>query len=330
MKPGPDRLAPHARPYADALSAVFPDLGGTVTDAREARRILAAAPGGDRPPSGAVPTRDRTVPGPAGAPPLPVRVYRPAGAVGPRPTVVFFHGGGYVLCGLDTHDGTCRALCRESGAVVVSVGYRLAPEARYPAAAEDAYAALQWAAAHVADLGDDPAALIVAGDSAGGGLAAGTALRARDRGGPPLALQLLIYPMLDPAADSPSYAANATGYYLTAAHLRWFWDCYLGPDADRTDPYVCPARAEPAGLPPAHVITAGCDPLCDEGVGYATRLRSAGVRVTEGHHPGMFHGFMALPHALEEAREALASLAESVARTSRHRKNVREQGVSTE
>ncbi|MER6996096.1 alpha/beta hydrolase [Streptomyces sp. NPDC000410] len=310
-----DRLAPEARPYVDAMSAVFPDVGGTVTDAVEARRILAAAPvpPAPLPPVGAV--TDRTVPGPPGAPDVPVRIYEPVSRAASCPTVVFLHGGGFTLCGLDTYERTCRTLCAAAGAVIVSVGYRLAPEARFPAPLQDAYAALRWAAFHVGELGGDPAALVVAGDSSGGTLAAGCALLARERGGPALALQALVYPATDAAMDTGSYRRNARGYYLTAAHLRWFWAQYLGPDGDPLDPLVSPLRARPHGLPPAHIVTAGCDPLCDEGRAYAARLRDAGVRVSEGHFPQMFHGFLSLSGALPDARRALDGLATAIAST---------------
>ncbi|WP_137990899.1 alpha/beta hydrolase [Streptomyces vilmorinianum] len=315
-----DRLDPAARPFVDLLTAVFPDIGGAVTDPVEARRVLAAAPAppGEPPAVGRV--EDRTVPGPRGAPPVPVRIYRPEGDPAPRPTVVFLHGGGWVLCGLDTHDRTCRALCRESGAVVVSVGYRLAPEARFPAPVEDAYAALLWAAAHIDALGGEPTALVVAGDSAGGNLAAAAALLARDRGGPALARQVLIYPATDLAGDPASYRTNGRGYYLTTAHMRWYRDHYLGPDGDPRHPLASPLRAELAGLPPAHVITAGCDPLCDEGRAFAAALAEAGVAVTEDHHPRMFHGFLALAEYLGDAARALRGAADAIASTGPDRK----------
>ncbi|MEV0321362.1 alpha/beta hydrolase [Streptomyces sp. NPDC050658] len=321
-----DRLAPEARPLVAALSAAFPDLGGAVTDAAEARRALAAKPAKDAPAVGTV--EDRLIPGPADAPDLPVRVYRPEGARHARPTVVFFHGGGYTICGLDSHDATARTLCARSGAVVVSVDYRLAPESRFPAAAEDAYAALCWAAAEAAagGLGGDPGAVVTAGDSSGGGLATAVTLMARDRSGPAVALQVLIYPMLDAGCDTGSYTSNATGYFLTAAHLRWFWRQYLGPDGDGGHPYASPLRADVTGLPPAHVVTAGCDPLCDEGRAYAARLRAAGVVVTEGHHPRMFHGFVGFPRLLGDAAAAVADVAEAVAHTVSDRKNSGEGG----
>ncbi|MFI8880755.1 alpha/beta hydrolase [Streptomyces sp. NPDC055243] len=331
-----DRLAPGARPLVDALSAAFPDLGGTVTDAAEARRILAAAPasgsGKATPAVGVV--EDRVIPGPVGDPGLPVRIYwpdvtshsrphsRPHPRPHPRPTVVFFHGGGYTLCGLDTHDSTARTLCAEARAVVVSVAYRLAPEHRFPAATEDAYAALCWAAGETraGALGGEPGAVVTAGDSSGGGLATVAALMARDREGPAVALQLLIYPVLDAGQGSGSYTSNASGYFLTAAHMRWFWEQYLGPDGDGADPYASPLRADLAGLPPAHLVTAGCDPLCDEGAAYAVELRRAGVPVTRRHYPEMFHGFLGFPRLLEDARAAVADVAEAIAATVSGRK----------
>ncbi|MER5888119.1 alpha/beta hydrolase fold domain-containing protein [Streptomyces sp. NPDC001941] len=320
---GPDRLDPAARAFADLLAGVFPDVGGSVTDAAEARRVLDAAPRDPSPPLPVGGVEDRTVPGPEGAPELPVRIYRPEGP-GPYPVVVFLHGGGWVLCGLDSHDGTCRALCREARAVVVSVDYRLAPEVRFPAPVEDAYAALSWADAHLADL--EGASLVVAGDSAGGNLAAAAALLARERGGPAIALQALVYPALDAARDTTSFRENATGYFLTAAHVDWFWEQYLGPDGDGGHPLASPLRADPAGLPPAHVVTAGCDPLRDEGQVYAQRLRASGVEASESRHPGLFHGFLAVAPHLEEAGRALSSVAEAIAGTVPHRKNSGDHG----
>lgn len=322
-----DRLDPAARPYAAAQASFFPDLGGSVTDADEARRILAAVPATARPAVvGAV--EDREVPGPAGAPPVPVRVYYPDPERWPgrRPTVVFCHGGGWVLGDLDSYDATARALCRASGAVLVSVDYRRAPEARFPAAVHDAYAALCWAAAHLDELGGDPAALVVAGDSAGGNLAAASALLARECGGPAVALQVLIYPCLDAARDTGSYRSNAEGYFLTAAHLRWFWEQYLGPDGDGGDPLASPLAADPRGLPPAYVVVAGCDPLRDEGEAYHHRLLAHGVRSALDSHPGMFHGFLALAGVLPEARQALARLGEVIDSTHKNGKTSGETG----
>ncbi|MEU6123050.1 alpha/beta hydrolase [Streptomyces sp. NPDC047123] len=324
----PDRLDPRARPLVAALTASFPDLGGAVTDAAEARRILAAAAGAAPArrgtPLAVGPVVDRTVPGPPGAPEIPVRLYLPDPErhPGPRPTVVFFHGGGYALCGLDSHDATARGLAARAGAAVVSVDYRLAPEHRFPAAVDDAYAALCWAAGECAALGGDPGALVAAGDSSGGGLAAAVALRARDEKGPAIALQVLLYPVLDAAQDSPSYRENAHGGFLTAAHLRWFWQQYLGPDGDGRHPLASPLRAaDLGGLPPVHLVTAGCDPLRDEDLAYAERLRAAGTGVTVAHFPRMFHGFLGFPHLLPDAGQAWTDAAEAIESTVQYRKN---------
>ncbi|MFJ6698957.1 alpha/beta hydrolase fold domain-containing protein [Streptomyces sp. NPDC091272] len=321
-----DRLDPAARPLVDRMTRGFPDLGGGVTDAARARRVLAASlpPGAGCPAVGSV--EDRTLPGPAGAPGIRVRVYRPTRPV-PHPTVVFFHGGGFSLGGLDSHDGTVRQICRGAGAAVVSVDYRLAPEAPYPAAVEDAYASLCWVAEHIEEAGGDPGALVVAGDSSGGALAAVAARIARDRGGPDLALQVLLYPVLDAAQDTRSYRDNARGYFLTAAHMRWFWEQYLGPEGAASQvarhPDVSPLRARDLfGLPPALVLTAGCDPLCDEGRDYARALGAAGVAVTARHFPAMFHGFLGFTGLLADSRTAMAAVTEAIAALEVHgRKN---------
>jgi acetyl esterase len=293
-------LHPDARALIDLLDGAFPALGEEVTDAAQARRILAEQPA---PPIEPVPVghvENRMVPGAEGE--VPARVYwprqdpRPAGRDGaagePLPLIVFFHGGGFVLCDLDTHDAVCRNMANMIDAVVLSVDYRLAPETRYPGGVEDAYAATCWAHAHAAELGGDPERLVVAGDSSGGNFAAVVALMARDRGGPPIAFQLLIYPVADHDFTSPSYVENGDGYFTTATHMRWYWDQYTGGEQDRNDPYLSPLRARDlSGLPPARVITAEFDPLRDEGEAYATRLAEAGVETTSRRFDGMFHGF---------------------------------------
>ncbi|WP_406860364.1 alpha/beta hydrolase fold domain-containing protein [Streptomyces sp. HUAS MG47] len=220
------------------------------------------------------------------------------GAASP-PVVVLAHGGGWVLCDLDTHDGLCRALVERSGATVVSVDYRRAPEHRFPAAEDDVHTVLTWAA------GAYPGrVLVVAGDSSGGNLAAAVALRARDGDGPALAGQLLFYPVLDHRLDGVSAEAYAEGFFHTAAHMRWYWEQYLGPHGD-------PVAASPGlaadltGLPPALVVLADCDPLRDEGLAYARRLSAAGVTAEVRLHTGMFHGFLGARGILPEADKAL-------------------------
>jgi acetyl esterase len=254
---------------------------------------------------------DRAVPGPAGD--LPVRVYTPEGEA-PFPIVVFFHGGGWVVGTLDTYDPLCRALAAAVPAVVVSVDYRLAPEHRWPAAVEDAYAATLWASRHAAELGGAQHRLAVAGDSAGGNLAAVVALGARDRGGPAIAFQLLVYPALDAAGDTGSWRGFADGFYLTAAGMRWYWDHYLG-GADGAAPDASPLRAAfLGGLPPALVVTADHDVLRDEGEAYAARLGEAGVAADVRRVEGVVHGFFrwravtgAADAALQESAAALRS-----------------------
>ena len=242
-------------------------------------------------PQGLAEVRDLTVAGP-GAHHIPVRVYRPEGE-GQAPVLMYFHGGGYVLGDLEVADRPCRQLANATGCLVVSVEYRLAPEHKAPAAAEDCYAATAWVAQHVGELGGDADHLAVSGDSAGGGLAAVVALMARDRGGPRLGLQVLVYPMIDTHGQYPSRTENGDGYLLTQRSLRWFADQYLAAPSDAKNPYASPIHAtDLAGLPSAIVITAGYDPLRDEGQAYADRLEHAGVPVVRLPNPAMIHGFM--------------------------------------
>ncbi len=254
---------------------------------------------------------NRTIPGPAGS--IPVRIYRPEASTRPLPLLVYFHGGGFVLCDLDTHDPTCRALAKRAGCVVVSVDYRLAPEAKFPAAPEDCHAALRWATANAAVLGADARRVAVAGDSAGGNLAAVVSLLARERGGPALVHQLLIYPVTDCSFDTPSYLENAEGYLLTRDMMRWFWNHYLAKPEDGAGPLASPLRAASlAGLPPATVLTAEYDPLRDEGEAYAARLREAGVPTALKRYDGMFHGFFAMTARIDRAREAVDDAARAL------------------
>jgi acetyl esterase len=259
--------------------------------------------------------RQQDIPGPDG--PLAVRVYTPLGR-GPFPLMVFFHGSGFVVCDLDTHDAMCRNLAAGSGCVVASVDYRLAPEHKFPAAPDDCLAATRWAAAHAVDLGADGRRVLVAGDSAGGNLAAVTALRIRDEGGPKLIGQLLIYPVTDHfSAGFPSYQENAEGYGLTFKGMEWFWNHYLADPAHATHPHAAPLRAASlAGLPPALVITAQYDPLRDEAEAYGEGLRQAGVPVEIRRWNGMNHGFFFVPGLVDKADAAIAEACAWVRRIS--------------
>jgi acetyl esterase len=246
--------------------------------------------------------------------PLRTRVYTPASGDAPRPVIAYFHGGGWVIMGIETHDGICRRLANATGAIVVSVEYRLAPEHRYPAALDDCFAATTWLAEHAADLGGDPARLAVAGDSAGGNLAAAVALRARTDG-PRLIAQVLAYPVCDAAQDTASYRDNGDGYMLTAKDMAWFWDCYLGPDGDPADPFASPLRAASvAGVAPALVLTAEYDPLRDEGEAYARHLDASDVPVQLHRFDGMLHGFLGMEALISEANQAITRVADFLRR----------------
>ena len=239
-----------------------------------------------------------------GAQAIPLRVYRPPGVSDSRrlPVLVYFHGGGWVIGDLETHDVLCRQLTAEAGVSVIAVDYRLAPEHKFPAAADDAWAATRWIAAHAAELGVDADRLAVGGDSAGGNLAAVVALLAREAGGPRIALQILLYPVTDLVSESQSYADLADGYMLTRDSMRWFRAQYLAREQDAADWRVSPLRAPSlAGLPPALVVTAGYDPLRDEGEAYARRLREAGVSVDAISFGGMIHGFVPMGRLIDTA-----------------------------
>ncbi len=248
---------------------------------------------------------ERTIAGPGGD--LRLRVYRPAGQ-GPFPLLAFFHGSGFVLCSLDTHDGMCRNLCAGAGCIVVSVDYRLAPEHKYPAGLDDCVFATRWIAEHGGDLEGDARRLGVCGDSAGGNMAAATALRLRDENGPRLIGQLLIYPVTDyHSPGTQSYRDNAEGYGLTRDTMIWFWDHYLRQPADAADPYASPLRARDLSrLPPALVVTAEYDPLRDEGEYYAEKLRQAGTPAITQRWDGMNHGFFFWVGRVDKAGAAMA------------------------
>lgn len=299
-------LDPQAQKVVDTIAALNlkPIKDSTPAEARESMRTRTAGLG----PVEDVPAvADHRVPVEGGE--ITVRLYAPAG-IGPHPTLVFYHGGGWVIGDLYTHDGLCRSIVNAAGCAVASVDYRLAPEFKFPVAVEDSYAALKWVAANGPRLGLDSARLAVGGDSAGGNLAAVMALLARDRRGPRILLQVLVYPVTNYDFGTPSYAENATGYVLTTEDMRWFWRHYLSREEQGREVIASPLRAKSlADLPPALVMTAGCDPLRDEGDAYAARLRDAGVPVTLTPYPGMFHGFMRMTRILDQARAALDEMA---------------------
>lgn len=246
-----------------------------------------------------------SIPGPAGV--IPVRVYTPLAQPG-LPMLVYFHGGGWVMGNLDTHDTACRRLARASGALVVSVDYRLAPEHKFPAAAEDAIAALEWVAANGESLGGDPSRLAVGGDSAGGNLAAVATQWARDNGGPKLSAQLLIYPVTNHDFDLPSFTQYAEGFPLTLTGMRWFWDHYLTSPEDAANPRASPFRAESlAGLPPALVVIPEYDLLRDDAMAYAGRLREAGVSTEIAHYDDMIHVFFTM-NVVSRANEIIGEM----------------------
>ncbi|GAA3463587.1 alpha/beta hydrolase [Saccharothrix longispora] len=248
---------------------------------------------------------DRHVPGPGGD--LPIRVYRPVDTAEPLPTAVYFFGGGWALGSIDTSDEICRALANAVPCQVITVGYRLAPEHRFPAAVDDCRAAVGWIAANAAELGVDPDRLAVAGDSAGGNLAAAVTL---DRAGPALAAQVLVYPNTDHRGDTGSMRENDDPAAFNRRSVAWYWGHYLARPEDGLDPSASPLLAEDlSGLPPALVITAEHDPLRDEGERYAERLREAGVPVVATRYAGMAHGFFAMSGVVDAAREARAEVA---------------------
>ncbi|MFC0006485.1 alpha/beta hydrolase [Micromonospora siamensis] len=300
-------LDPQVVAYRAARAAdnVPPLYTRTLAEARAADLAAIRAGGGAVEPVHEV--RDTHVPGPGGD--LPVRVYRPAGD-GPLPTLVWFFGGGWTLGSVETSDGICRRLANATGCQVVTVGYRLAPEHRFPAAVHDCHAATSWIAGHAEEFGADPRRLAVGGDSAGGNLAAAVTLLARDAG-PQLAAQLLVYPNTD-QRPRPAPTGGPEDPLLFNRHsVDWYRGHYLADPADAADPLASPLLAEDlAGLPPALVITAEHDPLREEGERYADRLREAGVLTDLTRYPGMIHGFFAMPGAFDAAGRALDQAAD--------------------
>jgi len=295
-------MDPETKAVMELLDAVYPRV--EEHGAQAVRDSLALVPRPEPPEIAHV--EDRLIPGPDCE--VPVRLYRPGEGI--RPGIVFIHGGGWAICNLDTHDWTCRQLANATGAVVVSVDYRLAPEHCFPAALDDAYAGTAWTYAEADLIGIDHHRLAVVGDSAGGNLAAAVTLMARDREGPPLRFQVLVYPVTNCAFDTVSYQENGTGYFLTKSSMEWYWRAYLGENGDRTNPYAAPLQAaDLSSLPPALVITAEFDPLRDEGEAYGRRLEEAGVPTKIRRYDGMFHGFFSMGALLPAAQEAEAEAA---------------------
>jgi acetyl esterase len=289
-----DKLHPKARAIVDQIAAMPPLSTLTPVQARGVPVPLAAAP------EPVASVTARAIPGPAGG--MAIRIYRPKDAL--RTALVYFHGGGWVVGSLEGADGSCRVLANRSRCVVISVGYRLSPETKFPGPVEDAYTAVRWVADQAADLRIDPKRIAVGGSSAGGNLAAVVALVARDRGGPEIAFQLLTVPATEFRSTARSTSEFAEGYGLTRADMEWYGAHYLGTDAERDDPYASVLRADLHGMPPAFVITAECDPLRDDGEAYAERLRTLGIRAGYKRYPGMFHGFLGFPEQLPEAAQA--------------------------
>jgi acetyl esterase len=292
---------------AAAVYKAFQEAGRpayeTLTPAEARAYYLAARLVTNPEPPAITEVRELAIPAPHGT--IPARLYRPLMLRqndGLAPALVFFHGGGWVIGNLESHDVVCRQLADEGELIVVAVDYRLAPEHKFPAAVEDAVTATQWVADNAASLGIDATRLCVGGDSAGGNLAAVTAIAARDHDGLALAGQVLIYPATDFTMAHPSHSEPETSVLLTHSVIRWFRDHYLSSAADVHDWRASPVRAASlVGLPPAYVLTAGADPLRDEGNDYARRLKDAGVAVTHRTHPGQFHGFFTMGKLLPQA-----------------------------
>ncbi|WP_435361798.1 alpha/beta hydrolase [Haloarchaeobius sp. DFWS5] len=304
-------LHPQVEEYLHGLSeqGLPPLYRLSLEDARETYRDLTVP---SEPPDTVASVTERTIPGPGSD--VPIRIYRPT-EEGDLPSLVFFHGGGWLLGGLETHDALCRALANATECVVVAVDYRLAPENRFPAGLEDCYAATCWVANNAAELGASADSLVVAGDSAGANLAMGVGLLSRDRDGPDIDYQVLAYPPTNYAFDTDSYEANAQGYFLTRADMERFWDGYLRSELDGTHAYASPLRAESMdGLPSSLVLTCGFDPLRDDGQALAQELSEAGVPTTHVQYDDMIHGFLTMlaEPELDRARDSIQQIGEHV------------------
>lgn len=305
------RLDPQMKTMLDAFNAAGPMFLRAETPEQARAKMQALLEANPIPPEEIYRVEDRHIPGPARD--IAVRIYTSQGRP-PMGVLVYFHGGGWVLGDLDSHDRVCRAMANGAGCVAVSVDYRLAPEHVFPAAPEDCYAATKWVAENAASIGGDPSRIAVGGDSAGGNLATAVAMMARDRGGPALCYQLLLYPVTDSALDTPSHKEFAAdGYVLSRADMEWFWKNYLDSSADKNNPYACPMRAKNlSGLPPAMILTASHDPLRDEGERYAERLITAGVKVTCTRYEGVTHGFISFADGLDQGKAGQRQAADAL------------------
>ena len=313
-------LDPQVKAYLDELASqdTAPLGEMSIEEIRQGMREESATLG---PPEAVDRIEDRTVPGLSTAGEasvdVPIRIYTPnvkrPRDEGPLGALVFYHGGGWVAGDISTHEDICCRLANAAGCVVVSVGYRLAPESKYPAAVNDAFAATRWVFENARLIGVDPERIAVGGDSAGGNLAAAVAQMLRDNNAFKPVLQVLIYPAVDFAFDRPSCIENGQGYLLTLDSLRWFWDCYLAREEDGRQPYASPIRAASlAGLPPALVQTAQYDPLRDEGEDYARRLQQAGVAVKLTRYDGMIHGYFRCGVMFDQANVAVAEVVDAL------------------
>ncbi len=299
-------LDPQMKAFLDVANAAGPLFLRAETPEQARAKMMALLEANKVEPTPIYRIEDRLITGPHGS--LPLRIYTPEGRP-PMGILLYFHGGGWVLGNLETHDGLCRNLAKGAGCVVIAVDYRLAPEHKFPAGLEDCYAATKWAGENAAALGGDSSHIAVGGDSAGGTLATAVAILAHRRGGPRLCFQLLFYPAISSANDTPSQKEFADdGFVLSRGDMNWFWERYLNSPADAKNPLACPQAAdakELAALPPALVETASHDPLRDEGEAYAERMRKAGVSVVASRYDGVTHGFVSFSELLDKGKQGL-------------------------
>ncbi len=304
-------LDAQTKAFLDGANASAPLFLRAETPEQARAKMQALLEASPVPPQEIYRVEDRHIPGPVAQ--IPIRIYTPQARL-PLGVLIYFHGGGWVLGGLESHDNLCRALANAAGCLVVSVDYRLAPEHPFPAAPNDCYAATKWIAANAASFGGDPQRLAVGGDSAGGNLAAAISLMARDGGGPALQLQVLFYPVTDASMDFPSMREFADdGYLLSGADMKWFWGHYLDETRDGANPLASPLRAKNlSGLPPALIQTASHDPLRDEGEAFADALKRAGTKVTCTRYEGVTHGFVSFFDLVDKGKEGIRQAADAI------------------